>query len=165
MCGRVIERRVAKIVYIEGAKLTLCPHCHSKVTKNIRSQEVSETRVRGPQTQVGVTTASRSRPTMSLREDYEVVEDYADRVKKAREALGWTQKALAEAVRESENVIKRIESGRLVPSIDLARRLEKVLNIKLLEPAEESSTSKYVVKDKGLKDLTLGDVVTIRKKD
>lgn len=74
---------------------------------------------------------------------------------------------LAEAVKEGENVIKRIEAGRLVPSIDLARRLEQVLGIKLLEPVVESTFESYqsFSRSRVSKELTLGDIVAIRKKE
>ncbi|MET1101990.1 MAG: multiprotein bridging factor aMBF1 [Pyrodictiaceae archaeon] len=92
---------------------------------------------------------------------YEVVSDYAERVRKARERLGWSQKMLAERVRESENVIRRIELGKLKPTIDLARRLERVLGIKLLEPVvEEPETSD---RERGGFHLTLGDIAEIRE--
>lgn len=45
MCGKAVERRLAKIVYVEGAKLTLCPSCHARVSSKL----VSET----PKTPVG----------------------------------------------------------------------------------------------------------------
>ena len=95
-------------------------------------------------------------------EEYEVVEDYSVRIRRARERLGWSRKVLAEKVRVSENVIRRIEDGSLMPTIDLARRLEKVLGIKLLEPVVdeyyESSTSK-----RRYEELTLGDIAEIRE--
>lgn len=92
---------------------------------------------------------------------YEVVSDYAERVRRARERLGWSQKMLAERVRESENVIRRIELGKLKPTIDLARRLERVLGIKLLEPVvEEPETSD---RERGGFHLTLGDIAEIRE--
>jgi len=161
MCGKAIERRLAKIVYVEGAKLTLCPSCHARVSSRLVS-EAPKTPVGGKQ---GLTTIERrsSKPKEVVKEEYEVVEDYADRIRRAREALGWSQKVLAEAVKESENVIKRLESGRLVPTIDLARRLEKVLNIRLLEPVVDVFPSGGTT-DKVVKELTLGDVVNVKSK-
>ena len=68
--------------------------------------------------------------------------------------------ALAQRVMEKESVIKRIESGRLRPSIQLAKRLEKALGIKLLEPVGDEdidigSPQKDFV-------LTLGDAANIK---
>jgi len=161
MCGKAVERRLAKIVYVEGAKLTLCPSCHARVSSKLIS-ETPKTPVGGKQS---LTTIERrgSKPKEVIKEEYEVVEDYAERIRRAREALGWTQKVLAEAVKESENVIKRLESGKLVPTIDLARRLEKVLNIKLLEPVVDEYLHGGAT-DKIVKELTLGDVVNVRSK-
>ena len=86
------------------------------------------------------------------------MEDYADRVRRARQQLGWSQAVLARKIGEKENTVKRIESGRLMPTIDLARRLEKVLKIKLLEPVVEEEFSS----ERANTYLTLGDIVRIR---
>jgi len=166
MCGRPIDRRVAKIVYIEGAKLILCPNCYAKVsrrvTTEVKSLSTKGTLSRRPSRSAGVTRRRRE-----VLDEYEVVPDFAERVRRAREKLGWTQRMLAEAVKEGENVIKRIESGRLVPTIDLARRLERVLGIKLLEPVVESTLEpmKSYTSSGVSKELTLGDIVAIRKKE
>ncbi len=108
----------------------------------------------------------RGGSTVSLGavERYEVVEDYAERVRRARERLGLTQKELAQRVRVSENVIKRIEAGTLVPTIDLAQRLERVLGVKLLEPVVEEEVA--TGSRRGSRDefyLTLGDIAEIRE--
>ncbi|MFN3268631.1 MAG: multiprotein-bridging factor 1 family protein, partial [Zestosphaera sp.] len=94
-----------------------------------------------------------------------VVPDYHERVRKAREKLGWTQKVLANAVKESENVIKRIEAGRLVPSIELARKLENILKIQLLEPVVETRVNTTKTLSKGSAGLTIGDVMVLRKEE
>jgi len=95
-------------------------------------------------------------------EKYEVVEDYAQRVRRARERLGLTQKELAVKARVGENVIKRIEAGTLVPPIDLARRLERILGVKLLEPVAEEFEEPG---GGGSEDfyLTLGDIAELRE--
>ncbi len=172
MCGRPVRRRDANIVYIEGARLVLCPQCYARVAKHAVKAEVKREveRLRGsarpPAQAPGRRQRGRVRRLGVRLDNYEVVDDYAQRVRRARERLGWTQRALAEAVRESENVIKRIEAGRLRPTIDLAMRLEKVLGVKLLEPIvdAESSLSSAAPKVPGPGELTLGDIVSIRKR-
>ena len=166
MCGRPVRKRDSKVVYIEGARLVLCPQCYSRVAKRTVKEEVKNATTKK---------ASSSKPPTSLRkpikrrspklENYEVVEDYARRVREARERLGWTQRTLAEAVKESENVIKRIESGRLTPTIELAMRLEKVLGIKLLEPVIDSDFTRPLSgSSTSFKELTLGDIVSIKRR-
>lgn len=172
MCGRPLERRRAKIVYIEGARLTLCPECYVKVSRRVVATEIKSAvqEVKKFKTQAQTRTKTYSKRYEGRRgtllDEYEVVPDYAERVRRAREKLGWTQRMLAEAVKESENVIKRIETGRLVPSIDLAERLERILNIKLLEPVIEEAPQVFRVgQASNIKELTLGDIVAIRKRE
>jgi len=166
MCGRPIRRRDSKVVYIEGARLVLCPQCYSRVAKRAVKEEVrSVTTKRIDTLRTHTNVRKPARKGGPRLENYEVVEDYARRVREARERLGWTQRTLAEAVRESENVIKRIESGRLTPTMELAMRLEKVLGIKLLEPVVDSDfTGSLGGLGNPSKELTLGDIVSIRRR-
>ncbi|MEM1665230.1 MAG: multiprotein bridging factor aMBF1 [Zestosphaera sp.] len=171
MCGRPIKKREARVVYVEGSKLVLCFSCYSKVSKRAVSAELREITQKPASThshRPSLTTRATSKtPQKSSKvvDEYEVVPDYHERIKKAREKLGWSQKVLANAVRESENVIKRIEAGRLVPSIDLARRLENVLKIQLLEPVVDTSVSTSKTVSKGITGLTIGDVMVLRKEE
>lgn len=88
----------------------------------------------------------------------ELVEDFAERIKRARETLGWDQRTLALKLKVSENVIKRIESGKLRPTIELARKIEEILKVKLLVPAVEDLAGGGKIQ----KYVTLGEVVNIR---
>ena len=160
MCGRPVDRRRAKIVYIEGARLTLCPECYARVAKKAVVFEVKESA--SPPLPRGPPKRGYGRRALPL-DEYEVVPDFAARIRRARERLGWTQRTLAEAIRESENIVKRLESGRLTPSIELARKLEGVLGVKLVEPVIEHHPTEALSTRK-LKDLTLGDIVAMRKK-
>ncbi|MCS7108158.1 MAG: multiprotein bridging factor aMBF1 [Sulfolobales archaeon] len=159
ICGAMIEKKSSKIVFVEGARLVLCPSCYSRINKKLTTEPLRmlpETKKATP-----ANTQKSLRVREGVKEDFEVVEDFATRIRKAREALGWSQRVLAETVKESENVIKRLESGRLVPTIEQAKKLEKALNIKLLEPIVEGS--EYVDNVKKIpKELTLGDIVNIK---
>lgn len=171
MCGKPMRKREANVVYVEGVRLVLCSSCHAKVARRAVASEVG-----GAAKEIRKTEPSRVKPASQpsrrvgtaggkLIEEYEVVPDYHERVRKAREVLGWTQKVLAEAVKESENVIKRIESGRLVPSLELARKLEKVLKIQLLEPIADTSVEAVKTPKRADASLTIGDVMILRKKE
>jgi len=61
-----------------------------------------------------------------------------------------------------EKVIKRIEAGTLVPSIELARRLERVLGVKLLEPVAELEEEEEMGGRERFQ-LTLGDIAELRE--
>ncbi len=96
-------------------------------------------------------------------ERYELVEDFAQRIRSARERLGWSISTLAEKVKESTSTIRRIESGKLRPTIDLARRLEEILGIKLLVPVVEEEASAEAMRTS--KYVTLGEIVAIKNKE
>ena len=84
-------------------------------------------------------------------EDLELVEDFGELVKRARIKLGLTQQDLAAQLNEKITVIKKIEAGQFRPSIQLARKLEKFLKIRLLVPVEEESIE--LVKPSGKRGL------------
>lgn len=169
VCGSPIEGEPI-IVEIEGAVLTLCPKCGRKYinTKGVRV-------IRGPtQVQVGTqgvsvvkyesrrgTTYRISRPRVNV-DRYEVVENYAELIREARESLGMGRDVLAKVVGIKESVLKRIEDGQLIPDIELARKLEKVLGVSLLRESEEVGMDVTKPIDT---TLTLGDVVTLRERN
>lgn len=85
----------------------------------------------------------------------ELVQDYASRIKKARESKGWTRQDLGGRVGEAESAITRIENGSLHPTDDVAKRMERELGIKLFEAAAEAK----VPTKSAARGLTLGDLL------
>lgn len=151
MCGRELEAREAKRAIVEGSPLILCPSCYHRVSKQTVIREIQTI-----QKQKVKTTAQPQQAKQSTKrvEEFELVEDYATRIKRGRERLGWSQEILAMKVGESVNTIKRIEMGKLRPSIPLAMKIEKVLGIKLLEPVVDEV-------DRGASTGSKGDYATI----
>lgn len=163
LCGALI-RGPAHRVTVEGVSMMVCGRCYSRLASRRAGTPPKPQGMPTPPRRVS-RPASRPRSRRdALYDRYEVVEDYAERIRRARLRLGWSQAALAQRVGEGENVIKRIEAGRLVPPIDLARRLEKALKIRLLEPVVEDVLPSTT---RGAEDytLTLGDIVRIRGED
>ncbi len=157
MCGSRIVGRPYRAV-VDGVEMILCASCYLKLMRSGRAQPVRETPKR-----VGVEPrrARRSpRPRRVSLELYDIVEDYPERIREAREAKGWSLKTLAQKLRISEAMLRKIESGKMKPSIDLARRIEKVLKIKLLVPTELEEDYETPPPEGG---LTLGDVVIVRR--
>lgn len=95
----------------------------------------------------------------------ELIEDYNEVVRKARMSLGLTQDELAKQVGEKVTIIKKIELGELKPSISLARKLEKLLKVVLLVPAEEplNEIGRYARKGGELSGVMLGDLLKLKK--
>jgi putative transcription factor len=195
MCGAPITGRAYRIV-VEGTEMIVCERCYRRYMERSRRTGTDEplrfriatstSRRREPPAEAtaptpraalraqaetarrtGVQPRRRSGVSLGAVERYEVVEDYAEKVRAARQRLGMTQRELALKVRVSENVIKRIEAGTLVPTIDLARRLERVLGVKLLEPVvDEEYATPSTGRSRGKREefyLTLGDIAEIRE--
>jgi len=89
----------------------------------------------------------------------EIVEDYADRVKKARMEKGLSLKDLALQLMVRELLIKKIENGELIPEEEVRKKLEKVLGIKLVDVVSADAEKKTQAKI----TQTLGDLTIIKK--
>ena len=71
----------------------------------------------------------------------------------------WTQKDLAMEIKEREILIKKIEKGDLIPEDELRKKLEKVLEIRLIDTMSEDSGQKKT----GSVTPTLGDLISIKR--
>jgi putative transcription factor len=89
----------------------------------------------------------------------EIVEDYAARIRKARMDKGLSSKDLAMQIKEREHLIKKIENSELIPEEDVRKKLEKILEIRLIDAPVTESEKK--VQSKLIP--TLGDLTIIRK--
>ncbi len=105
-----------------------------------------------------------SRQKMPVQKAPEIVEtvvaDFAARIRNAREKSGTTQKDFAMRINEKESIVQKLEAGSFVPPISLAKKLEKLLKIQLVEvEQEEKGTSQ-----KGATaTLTIGDIISVKK--
>jgi putative transcription factor len=71
------------------------------------------------------------------------------------------QEEFARFLNEKESVAQKWESGSLSPDIRLARKLEKILGINLVERVEEK---KVELKSVESGEMTLADMVKVRKR-
>ncbi len=92
-------------------------------------------------------------------EGFDLVEDFGERVRKARESRGWSEAALAQRLKVSVDVIRKIESGKLKPPLQLARSLENILKVKLITSTEEEELEATGKPE----SITLGDIVVVRR--
>jgi len=164
MCGETI-RGMAKLIRVEGAELQVCGKCEKYGTA---VQQPRRTDVRRPSPAMGSAGKTSSPATGSLFRkrdmfDYmegEIVDDYAARIRHAREEKGLSQKDLALQMMERELLVKKIEKGELVPEEAVRKKLEKILGIRLLESAIADAEKKAKA---DVLAPTLGDVTIIRK--
>jgi putative transcription factor len=150
LCGKDSQLFVARI---EGTELQVCKDC-SAYGQVLRRAMPTIVREKKP---------SIIKPFLPQNEIVLViVPDYGDIIRKTRESLNLRQEDLAKKLAEKESLIQKIESSHLEPSIELARKLEKHLNIKLIEKHEEK---KQVMKGTGGDKFTIGDIINIKRKD
>ncbi|HQD26805.1 MULTISPECIES: multiprotein bridging factor aMBF1 [Methanoculleus] len=156
LCGVSIQGP-PKIIQIEGAELCVCVRCSKYGTEVQQPRRTSA----APQKKPGLAvpqTRKRPRDVFDLMEG-DLVEDYADRIRIAREAKEWSTLDLAQAIKEREILIKKIEKGDLIPEDEVRRKLEKALNIRLIDSTEDSTSAGRA----GQVTMTVGDVISFKK--
>jgi len=163
MCGAPIIKEAYKI-RIESSTLTVCKKCYSRASTAPGSSEILSVQAPGGSRPKAAAKYKTKRQGERYRVERDVVDDYPTLVRRAREKLGLTTAELAVRVREKETVIKRIESGKLRPTLDLAKRLEKALGIKLIEQVS-SEEKPSTIGESGKPELTLGDLANIVIRD
>jgi putative transcription factor len=89
----------------------------------------------------------------------DIVDDYAARIRHAREGKGLSQKDLAMQMKEKEHLIRKIENSDLIPEEGVRRKLEKALGIRLIDAPVKESEKKAV----NVLAPTLGDLTVIKK--
>lgn len=174
ICGRVIEGEPV-VVEVDGAVLNLCQRCASKyinvkgvkiLSGNIQPQAAQpRTPLPARRLQPQPRPQQRRAGDVSIRqaERLEIIENFGEVIKDARTRMGMSRDVLAGMLGIKESTLRNIEEGKLIPDINLARKIEKVLRVKLLVEGEEYSESG--TGGAGIGEVTLGDIVEIRKRD
>ncbi len=142
LCGKAAPLFRAMV---EGSELNVCAACGKY----------------GKMLQRPVMRVAQKAPVQKAPEPSEVVvSDYAQRIRSAREKSGMTQKEFALKLNEKESIIQKVENGLFVPPIDMAKKLERLLRIKLVEVEQEEEVS---AGKKGSGPLTIGDIINLKK--
>ena len=143
MCGK--NETLARAV-VEGVTINVCSACQ-KFGKIVGDAEV------------------KKKETLTRRvyndndEDTEtVVRDFAAIIKREREKRKMEQKQFAYLIYEKESIVHKMESGHFIPTIENAKRIQKILKVKLVtEEKLEGGTSSSSTTKTG--PLTIGDLI------
>ena len=158
LCGGKIWK--AQRVIIEGAKLTVCQSCAQHGTKIIQKEKLKYNKA--PLSQ-RAKTGSTKKTFQSRETSIEIVPDYAKKIRNARMNKKLNQEQFAQKLNEKPSLLRRIESGKVEPTIKLAKKIEKVYGTILLRKADDVTVNtKNYMKRKG--GSTLGDIAFIKKK-
>ena len=175
MCGT--ETGAPTAVRIEGAELQVCADCaefgtevrdtsgSSGSTKYSTSSSGSGSAGSGSGS--SSTGSSGSGGSSSRRRDMfdrmdELVQDYDQRIRGARESRGLSQEELADQLNEKASLIRKLERGDVLPSDDVQRKLERSLDLTLSESGGEEGDTEWSG-GSATGGTTLGDVV--KRKD
>ena len=145
MCGKETNLVQAEI---DGAELKVCSNCskYGLIKKKIREQTYKP-RFANKKTQP----------------DFKIVNNYSFLIKQARESKGLKQEDFAKFLNEKESMVTKWENGSLRPRLNIARKLERVLGVKLVEKDEKKSFAEDK-KKKISSGFTLGDFIKVRKR-
>ncbi|QLD87647.1 TIGR00270 family protein [Natronomonas salina] len=171
MCGA--ETGSPKTVKIEGAELDVCDDCADFGTE-VQTQDTSSSSTKYSTSSSSSSSSSSSggpsggssgggggsRRDMFDEMD-EVVQDYDDRIRDAREGQGLTQEELADQLNEKASLIRKLERGDVLPSDKVQRKLEKALDVSLSAGGGGDDSEWSGGSSTG--ETTLGDVV--KRKD
>ena len=150
ICGKKIVEKPIK-TKIEGSIMLTCKDC-SKFGKVQREPP----KPKRPGAARGI--KRQYRPIEPVNE---VLENYNEIIRMAREKKGWSREELGEKIYEKASVVSRIESGKMVPDIKLAKKFERILNVKLIEKTND--VTQEDVGPSNVKGTTIGDIARIKK--
>ena len=154
VCGREIFGNPYYRV-IEGGRLTVCGQC-----AQFSKQEWDPTRPQARKMPTRRRSAQpRRRSDIDTAENMELVEGYGMIIKKARQKKKLTVEDFAKKISEKESVIKKLEKENLNPPMNLVRKVQRELGVKILEEAERTSGS---VLTRPMGPRTLGDMIKIK---
>ncbi|MFP4545844.1 MAG: multiprotein bridging factor aMBF1 [Methanomassiliicoccales archaeon] len=158
LCGKETDK--GRTVYVEGSRLSVCPECARFGDSEGPAKGETAAKPEIAQRLEKRERRMRTKDVYRDEEPMELAEDYPQRVKSARVQKNWKQEDLAAKINEKKSVIHKIEGGDMRPNDSLVAKLEKELDIRLMEkvPMVQSETKKQ-----SSKGMTLGDLIKIKK--
>ena len=140
-----------------GDRVVACEKCIRKHGLTIikKTADIVKSRIYSSQ---NVKRKRRLVRTPSISE-YELIDDFGNKIKAAREKMGLTQEDLAKKLKVKLSYIKKIEANKLVPEYDLAVKIEKILNVKIIESSTSSNLEIVSPDNIEENEYTLGDLI------
>lgn len=128
-------------VKVEGILFNVCENCRNfgKVLGKAEEKKIIK----------------KTKPAEEEKIEF-IIEDYNIILKKAREKMGLKQEEAAKKINEKTSIIHKLENKEIEPSLNLARKLEKFFNIKLI--FEDIKKEEHREKTE-VKGFTLGDLI------
>ena len=90
-----------------------------------------------------------------------VIPDFGNKLKNKRESMNLDQEKFASMINEKKSLVHKMESGEFTPRLEVARRIQKILNIKLIELYSPDDNASVPRKNES-EGMTLGDLIKIK---
>lgn len=90
----------------------------------------------------------------------DLIPDYPRKIRAARERAGWSREELGKRLNEKVSIVEKLESGAFRPDDAMARKIQKVLGVKVLEALAPAIT----VGGGRPRSSTLRDIAVVKKK-
>lgn len=147
ICGKE-TKKIFKID-VEGNLIEVCENCKSfgKVVfiENLRKN-----------------TKTKINKNISI-EEFELIENYGDVIRRKREELGLSIEELAKKLGIKGSLLSKIEKCEIYPEEKTIDKIEKILNVKLREKVENIKKKKVRnEKQEKYEKLTIADIVEIK---
>ncbi|MFX1234403.1 MAG: multiprotein bridging factor aMBF1 [Promethearchaeota archaeon] len=158
ICGSIIWGKGINVL-IEGANIVVCNVC-AEHGKKVHSPERRMSRI------IKNPPPKKNFKKAEFEANFEIVDDFDHRIRRVRQSLKLNQDQFAQKLNEKPSLIRRIETHKVEPTLNLAKKIENIYNIKLLKKIDEVEAS--VQTDKFLKkssSTSLGDIAFIKKRD
>jgi putative transcription factor len=150
MCGA--EAKLQEVI-VEGSMLKVCKRCSGFGTAVEVKKKVAGIRIGG----------KRVPRKIYMEEPVNFVVEGAGRmIKESREKRELTQGQLAGMVGIKESIVHKIETSMQKPDLSTAKKIERILDIKLIEGYKDSENKVQFNLDD--KDLTIGDLLKFKKR-
>ncbi|MEK6899608.1 MAG: multiprotein bridging factor aMBF1 [Nanoarchaeota archaeon] len=149
MCGKTGSLVSAMI---EKVEMTVCANCARFGTVKNNASSFSST-----SSSIYKNKVEHKDPALR------VISGYASAIRQVRERKGLSQEDFSKLLQERESLVSSWETGKMAPSIDAAKKLERVLKIRLVESDVEESVKPE--KSSKADGFTLGDFIKVRKRN
>ncbi len=162
ICGGIIWGRGQKVL-IEGAKITVCQSC---AQYGVKIKNVSRAGNKVNQNYAKPKSSAKKKVyNRQIDDGLEIVADYVNKIRNARNSRGLNQDQFAQKLNEKPSLLRRIEAGKVEPTIKLAKKIEQVYEITLVKKVDETEPStiqnKYMKKSSS---TSLGDIAIVKRK-
>ncbi|ATZ61048.2 MAG: multiprotein bridging factor aMBF1 [Methanosarcinales archaeon Met12] len=151
VCGAEIKGESHRVL-IERSDLNVCDSCAQYGEGTNKPKRIA------PAPRIKIKTRRQGDVYSQIKDD--IAQDYHEIVREARQAHGWTHEELADKINEKASLIRRIERREMLPDEKVRKKLEHILDIRLVENVEKVKPDTH----NSLKSATLGDVVVIKRK-